>query len=169
MPDYEEYLSLLEERFRRDGFHTTKGISIEPYRLDLVAAKSSWELSKFGKMTRAVLVTKSQVEEPGSVLDFSSRATRYALDNRDSVLPRGFGGSLLSVPVLASEGFDEGLEKWVQQTLAKKHWAAFEFPVLVALGEQRIYYCRKTPVWGSAYYKGFQGFANKYLDPRVPA
>lgn len=167
MQDYEDYLSLLEGRLSEEGFHTTKGIPIEPYRLDLVAAKSSWELSKFGKMTRAVLVAKSQAQEPGSVLDFSSRSTKYALDNRDSVLPRGFGGSLLSVPVLASEGFDEELKRWSQRTLTKKHWAAFEFPVLVALGEQRIYYCRKTPIWGAAYYKGFRKFVDRYLDPRA--
>ncbi len=169
MQDYEKYLSLLQGRFSKEGFQTTKEISIEPYRLDLVAAKSSWELSKFGKMTRAVLVTKSQVQEPGSVLDFSSRSTRYALDNRDSLLPRGLGGSLLAVPVLASEEFDEELKRWIQQTLAKKHWAAFEFPVLVALGEQRMYYCRKTPLWGGAYYKGFRRFVDRYLDPRLPA
>jgi hypothetical protein len=87
------------------------------------------------------------------VKDFSARATKFSLDNRDSLLPRGFGGSLLSIPTIVSEGFGEEI----------KNWAAFEFPVLVSTLERQIYYYKKTPVWGAAYYRGFRKFVEEVL------
>ena len=164
MEEYNTFLEKLEQRFRTDGFEIKRKISLPPYQLDLLAAKSSWELSKFGKMTRFILVTSMDEVNTETLKDFSSVSTKYALDNRGSLLPRGLGGSLLSVPVIVSEDFEEELKKWVENTLVEKHWAAFEFPVIIPLKDRKIYYCKKTPIWGAAYYKGFRKFVDGQLS-----
>ena len=97
------------------------------------------------------------------VKDFSSRATKFSLDNRDSLLPRGFGGSLLSIPTIVSEGFGEEIKNWIARNRASRHWAAFEFPVLVSTVDRQIYYYKKTPIWGAAYYRGFRKFVEEVL------
>jgi len=164
MEGYNTLLEKLEQRLRTNGFEIKRKISLPPYQLDLLAAKSSWELSKFGKMTRIVLVTSMDKVNTETVRDFSSASTKYALDNRESLLPRGLGGSLLSVPVIVSEDFEEEVKKWMENTLAEKHWAAFEFPVIISLKDKKIYYCKKTPIWGAAYYGGFREFVETQLS-----
>ncbi len=89
MEGYNTFLEELEQRLGRNGFEIKRKISIPPYQLDLVAVKSSWELSKFGKMTRFFLVTSIGDVHAETIQNFSSVSTRYALDNRGSLLPRG--------------------------------------------------------------------------------
>lgn len=109
-------------------------------------------------MTRFVVASKVDSADIHLIQDFSSRVTKYALDNPGTVLPKGLGSSVLVVPVLVAEDFDEAVKKWAEETLAPKHWAAFEFPVLVSTRQRQVYYCRKTPAWGAAYYRGFRRF-----------
>jgi len=95
--------------------------------------------------------------------DFSSRATQFSLENRESLLPRGFGGSLLSVPTIVSMSFSDDVKDWIGKNRPPKHFAAFEFPVLVSTADRQIYYYQKTPIWGAAYYKGFRKFVEEVL------
>lgn len=163
MREIQSYLEKVKQRLAENGFEIKRRVSVPPYQLNLVAGKSSWELSKFGKITRFVLATSMDKVDIETLQDFSTRSTKYALDNRGSILPRGFGGSLLAVPVIISEDFEEALKKSIEETPAKKHWAAFEFPVLISLKDKRMYYCKKTPTWGAAYYRGFRKFVEKHL------
>jgi len=164
MKGYNTFLEKLEQKLYISGFEIKSKISLSPYQLDLLAVKSSWEVSKFGKMARFILVTSMEDVDTETLKDFSSISTKYAIKNRGSLLPRSLGGSLLSVPVIISEDFKVELKRWVENTLAKKHWAAFEFPVIISLKEKKIYYCKKNPIWGLAYYKGFRKFVEKQLS-----
>jgi len=164
MGKYDSYFDGLSRRLSADGFATRRAVGLDPYQLDIVAAKSAFEISKFGKMTRFILgASMESTINASTIQDFSSRSTRYALDNRNSLLPRGFGGSMLSVPVIVSEDFSEDLKEWISHTLAEEHWAAFEFPVLVSINTHQIHYCKKTPIWGAAYYRGFKKFVEERL------
>jgi hypothetical protein len=153
----------LAQRLSIDGFTVKRAVKVGPYLLDVVAARSMWEITKFGQMTRFILASALEGVDFRTVQDFSSHSTKFALDNRDSLLPRGLGGSLLSVPVIVSDDFNEGLKEWIGKTLAERHWAAFEFPVLIALRDRQIYYCTKMPIWGRAYYRGFRKFVEQQL------
>jgi len=137
--------------------------------LDIVASASAYEVSKSGKMTRFVIVSSmDNVANSDLVKDFSSSATKYSLDNRDSLLPRGFGGSLLSIPTIVSEGFNEEIKNWIGRNRAPRHWAAFEFPVLLSTVDRQVYYYKKTPIWGAAYYRGFRKFVEEVFGFSPP-
>jgi hypothetical protein len=152
------FLKLLERKLIGKGFEIKHDILIVPYKVDFIAVKTSLEASKFGKMTRAITIAYLENLDIGTIQSYSMASTKYALDNRDSLLPRGFGGSLLSLPVIVSDDFKIDIKLWMEKTLAEKHWAAFEFPVLISLKDKKIYYCKKTPIWGAAYYRGFRKF-----------
>lgn len=161
--EYQAFLGLLERKLAGKGFEIKRDILISSYQVDLIALKTSFEVSKFGKMTRTIAVTTFENVDIGTIQSFSMASTRYALDNRGSLLPRGLGGSLFSIPVIVSYDFDIDIKLWMEKTIVKKHWAAFEFPVLISLKDRKIYYCKKTPIWGSAYYRGFRKFVEENL------
>ena len=161
--EYQAFLRLLERKLAGKGFEIKRDILISPYQVDLIALKTSLEVSKFGKMTRTITVTSLENVDIGTIQSFSMASTKYALDNRGSLLPRGLGGGLLSIPVIVSDDFDIDIKLWMEKTLAEKHWAAFEFPVLISLKDRKIYYCKKTPIWGAAYYRGFRKFVEENL------
>jgi len=150
-----------EARVKR--FRDPARCHLQPYHLDLVAVRSRFELSKFGKMTRFMLVAKVSGVDASMVQDYSARTTKYALDNPHTGLPRGLGRGVLSIPVLVSEDFDDEVKRWITETLAPKHWAAFEFPVLISTSLRQLYYCKKTPIWGAAYYRGFRRFVETQI------
>jgi hypothetical protein len=153
----------LAGRLTSAGFSVRRDFDISPYRLDLLAGRSRFELSKFGKLTRFVAVSRGNSVDIARVQDFSARVNKYALDNPGTVLPRGFGGAVFVIPILVSEDFDETVKKWIANTSPPKHWAAIEFPVLVSTDQGRVYYCRKTPIWGAAYYRGFRKFVKSMI------
>ena len=161
---FDSFLNELSERFSRHGFSVKRGVRLDPYLLEIVAFASAYEVSKFGKMTRIVTVTSmDNVATSDLVKNFSSTAMKFCLDNRDSLLPRGFGGSLLSIPTIVSDGFPEEIKNWMGRNRAPRHWAAFEFPALVSIVDRQVYYYKKTPLWGAAYYGGFRKFVEEVL------
>ena len=164
LDEYQMFLSLLERKLSGKGFDIKKNITITSYKVDLIALKTSFEASKFSKMTRAFIVAFIENIDIGTIQSFSMASTKYALDNRGSLLPRGFGGGLLSIPVIVSDDSNIDIKLWMEKTIAEKHWAAFEFPVLISLKDKKIYYCKKTPIWGAAYYRGFRKFVEDNLS-----
>jgi hypothetical protein len=163
MESPDEYVHQLSQKLERQNFSVAYDGTAGDFHFDLVATKSEWELSKFGKMTRLIIVSTKNAIDKKAVQEYSSHATKYALEKGSSRPPRGMGGSVLSVPVIVSDDFPEDLKLWITESLMEKHWAAFEFPVLVSSTVRRIYYCKKTPVWGAAYYRGFRDFVEQEL------
>src|SRR5438128_5287773 len=113
-----ELLDNLSKTLASNGFVIQRNVDLQPYHLDLVAVRSRFELSKFGKMTRFVLVAKVSNVDARMVQDYSSRATKYALDNPHTGLPGGLGRSVLSIPVLVSEDFGDEVKRWMTETCA---------------------------------------------------
>jgi hypothetical protein len=163
------FLDDLAKRLTSAGFSVRRDFDIPPYRLDLLAGRCKFELSKFGNLTRFVAVSRGNLVDIARVQDFSARVSKYALDNPGTVFPRGFGGGVFVFPVLVSEDFDETVKNWITETSPPKHWAASEFPVLVSTGQGRVYYCRKTPVWGAAYYRGLRRFVESMVGNSQPS
>ena len=163
MNQYAEFFDQLAQRLGGEGFSVTRNVATSDYNFDMIAVRSAFELSKFGEMTRFIIAAAMNSVDAKTVQDYSSKSTKYALDNRNSLLPRGFGGSLLSVPVIVSDNFTDELKNWMTETLAEKHWSAFEFPVLISPKTRQIFYCKKTPLLGAVYYKGFRKFVEQKL------
>jgi hypothetical protein len=142
----------LSERFARNGFAISRQIGTKPYRLELVACKNNFGVFK-GRMTSFVMTTTMDAISKERVLDFSTRATRYALDNRTTFLPTEPGNSFLVVPVVVSDTVETEVTDWIKDAIFKKRWGTFEFPVLICNIEKATYYSQRTPLWGERFTK----------------
>ncbi len=93
------------------------------------------------------LITKEVLE------DFSSHCYKYALKNHKG-RPRGLQAGVGSIAILAGNNITEEAIKWCEKT-SKKHWSAFEIPVLYRPSEKLAVRYLKQPVWGRLYFPYF--------------
>ena len=75
---------------------------------------------------------------------------------------QGLQSGVASFALLSTSSIDEEARRWIQQT-PKKHWAAFEIPVIFDLNDKKIYCFNKSPFWGKMYYGFFRDFIEKYF------
>jgi hypothetical protein len=157
------FLDELAARLHAYGFTVHRDAPLDGFAIRILAWARRLELSKFGRMARVIAVTVMDPATPGSVERFSALATDFALHGGFATMPRGLGGAVLSVPAVAAERVDPETTEWIARFRAKKHWAAFEYPVLISLADRRLYHNRTTPFWGAAYYRGFRRFVEEVL------
>ena len=109
----------------------------------------------FAFMAEMPQVTQADIDE------FSAQAFEHARQNY-SGLPRGFQKGFVVYPALISHSIDAAAKRWVESE-SRKHFAAFEMPVLVDRQNGSLHYYPKTPLWGRMYYKTFRQFVEKYF------
>ncbi len=143
MAGRDSLLDELSDKFANREFSVTRAIETKPYRLEIVACKNTLGILR-ERMTCFVLVTTTDTIDKESVVDFSTRSTRYAIDNSGMFLPTEPGNSFLSVPVVVVDSVGANLIDWIKNATFKKHWGAFEFPVIMCITERATYYSQKT-------------------------
>ena len=157
--------SLLDElsnKFTKSEFTVTRDMETKPYRLEIVACKNAFGVFK-GRITCFIMVTTMDTVNKEKVLDFSTCAMRYAIDNSTVFLSSEPGNSFLIVPVVVSDTVGVELRDWIKSALFKKHLGTFEFPVIMCVIERATYYSQRTPLWGSAFYRSFREFVGDLL------
>lgn len=149
---YDNYLDQLYARFgKSERVEELRAISFyeEEFRVEWIATK----LKQYSFVASAEAITIELIE------NYSANCMQYALAHYKN-LPRGMQNAVVSNNVLVSSNIDDGAIKFVQSK-PKKHFAAFELPIIVDLAREKIYYCQKTPMWGAMYYKYFREYIAK--------
>jgi len=162
MIDYKNYINIASKRLLKDGFDIKQDRILD---MDVtIATKKIFKLTWFATQLN-IFVCMSNVDYISSDLikNFSSAALDYGIIFKEG-LPRGLQSGVVSFSVLASLSIDEDAIKWINKK-PKKHFAAFEFPVLYDLNNHEIYYYEKTPMWGAIYYGFFREFTLKNFKP----
>jgi len=72
--------------------------------------------------------------------------------------------TLLCYPVLVCETIPEDIQKFIQ-SYNPRHFAQFEFPVLVDATSGELYFFKGTPVWRAVMYAVLRDYANSLLRP----
>lgn len=98
-------------------------------------------------------ISKEIIEE------YSKICFEYSIKNYKG-LPRGLQNAVVSFTILASENIEEDAIKFAQER-PRKHFSAFEMPIIYDLNKKRLYYYGHTPVWGMIYYKYFREYIEK--------
>jgi len=161
--DLGDYLQLVHDRFSDDSFQLVQDIisDIEVTIATMQEFRLSWLASKmhyFGVYGLYEEITQPVIER------FSLDSFEYAKHNYTG-LPRGFQKGFASLSMLASLNVSLEAKNWVEK-YSKKHFAAFELPVIVDLSKSEIIYRKKKPLWGRMYYNTFHHFIEKYYAPR---
>ena len=59
-------------------------------------------------------------------------------------------------PFIITENIFAELANFMKSTYCPKHFGAAEFPSVIDLSTNYVYYYTTTPLWGYAYYSGFR-------------
>jgi hypothetical protein len=155
---------MVENRLASKGFTVKRDITIEafPQRFNLIGMEKGKIRFASVKLDRIVFALVVPFADKNEIVHFSNQCLEYALSH----FPRTLGAhnipdGLLSVSAMISNDFSDDLKSWVSNTSPKKHFLAYEFPVLVSLNDRKINYFRKTPILGASHYGGFRKFAEE--------
>ena len=166
--DQNTYLKTVYDKLRRDGFELSND---KIHEFDVVVAKKfkfTKQMNIFAIMGDANNISKDVIENFSKIsLDYTLKVLDYLEvklfvplvgETRTRIMEAAVG----SFALLVSSNIDEDAKQWVQQR-PKKHFAAFEIPVIFDLKKNEIYHYKKTPIWGAIHYRFFRNFIKKYF------
>lgn len=158
--DPNDYPNKVCKKFKQDNF------KLENDKMDsfdvTIATKSKFKLSWFAtRMHFFAIYGFSKNISRETIENYSKSCLNYAVKNKKG-LPRGLQTGLTSFALLFSPEVSEEAKKFAQKR-PKKHFAAFEMPIIFDLKENKLYYCDENQLWGSIYYKTFKEFINRYF------
>lgn len=88
-----------------------------------------------------------------AIENFSKNCLEYSLKNQKG-WPRGLQAVVGSIAVLQCSAMDSGAREFCEKP-SKKHWSAFEIPVLYNIDEKKPIRYIKAPIWGTIYFPFF--------------
>ncbi|MBI1915425.1 MAG: hypothetical protein HYS12_11915 [Planctomycetes bacterium] len=158
------YVSVLQERLVAEGYDLEGDVAFRGQGFRWVAKKQRFELGKFGFVEYFVLLTQYSEVDAQSLREFSADAFGYAALKHT---PRKYRlpVALFVFPVIVAASVEEKAIRSLEEDAPAKHFGAFEFPVVYDLHSGTIYFHRKTPFWGRAYYKGMRKLAERLFAP----
>ena len=153
--DRDTYFRSVYDRLIADGFEMNRD-KIGDLFVD-IAKKKEFRLKWMAtKLNIFVIMSNVNSISKDLIQWFSSVSLEYTITYKTG-LPRGVQSGAGCFALLVSTNVNEDAKRWVQQK-PKKHFAAFEMPVICDLSNNQIYYCQKTPIWGAIYYNFFREF-----------
>ena len=78
-------------------------------------------------------------------------------------LVRGLQFGYMIIPIIAANNVGESLQKYVTD-MPSKHWALFEFPVVIDLAGNQVHYFKKTPAWGAFFFSDMRNVVETYIE-----
>ena len=85
--------------------------------------------------------------------EYSKDCFEYSLKNHKG-WPRGLQAGVGSIAILQGSVVDNEAKEFCER-LSKKHWSAFEIPVLYDIVEKKAVRFIKKPIWGTIYFPFF--------------
>ncbi len=146
---YEYYLEKIKSRYGNDNY--VDKLKVHQFYDEKFEIK--WAATKLKQYS---FVGYTETITPELLEAFAGECTSCALDIYKG-LPRGMQNAVVSFAVLAGENITQDAMDYIKKA-PKKHWAAFEMPVIADLKNEKIYYFEKTPMWGAIYYKYFRSY-----------
>lgn len=150
----ENYLSHILSRSKQLGFvefHQQP----QNFQANLILHRKEFVIGMFSMVDTFYVIMQAPINlDQIRFQTFGKQVFQFALENKNP-WPRGLGGGAVAYPVLIADSVPENVRLFAE-SYCPKHWASFEFPVLVDLSERSIYYYPNTPAWGAFYYRMFQ-------------
>ncbi|MCB0721107.1 MAG: hypothetical protein KDC42_02280 [Ignavibacteriae bacterium] len=161
--DFKDYLNSLDGWMKYWSFE--KQTLQQGLEVDAMFYRGRIEGTKFGKVDSYAFIK----HVPDNInadwaRTYSNNLFEYASRVRSGP-PLGFGAMLIVYPLLVVENISNDLYQWSQK-YCPKHFAASEFPSILSLTTQDLYYYPKTPIWGALYYSDFRNQSQQCFSPK---
>lgn len=132
---------------------------------DIVYRRTKYEFTKFGKADYYVCCKLNPEKiNPNDFSEYSSKMFSMASAHRKSGLPLSFGTMMIVYPLIVTENISAELVNYINN-YCPKQFAAAEFPSVLDINTQNLYYYPATPIWGAAYYANFRKEVNSFFSP----
>ena len=151
--EYSEYLSSVQANFTEEENVIINGCDVKMFRETKFNMKwLATKLKMFSFITHFDNVTLNDISQ------YSDACMKYSL-NAYKGFPRGLQNGVVCFGLIASENVDADAAAFAKMR-PKKHFAAFEMPIIFDLSDSSIHYFEKTPMLGAIYYK----FIREYIE-----
>lgn len=154
MIEYDAYLEMVKEKYQASQFIS----ELNAYEFYEDQFELAWLATKLKQYTYVTLQDNVKVED---IQTYSKNCMKYSLKNYKG-LRRGLQVGVVSFHVMVGYQIDKEAITWVLQQ-PKKHFAAFEMPILIDLTAEQVYFYPSTPLWGAIYYKHFREYIMSHL------
>ncbi|WP_157956117.1 hypothetical protein [Flavobacterium kingsejongi] len=140
---------LLEQEMDYIGEVTINGISCAVgYSKKFKWSWMATQLNTFVFMAQTEdTIAKNTIEK------FSSSCLEYAIKNNKG-WPRGLQSAVGSIAILQSKNVDRSASDFCER-FSKKHFSAFEIPIVFDSTKSIAYRYHQKPLWGKIYYPFF--------------
>jgi len=154
---YQEYISSVKTRFESTKTDKIGGFDVDVAFFEIF--KWKWLATKLKIFSYISYVEKIDQK---TISDFSDACFLTSKKNYKG-LPRGVQNGFASFIVIVSEDIDVDAIAFAESR-PKKHFAAFDMPVVVDLKNEKIYFYHGKQIWGSIYYRFFREFIIRNFD-----
>ena len=100
-----------------------------------------------------LMIVVGETDQPitgGLISDFSLASFQYATRNHKG-WPRGLQAGVGSIAILKGGNISHEAVAFCQ-LLSRKHWSAFEVPVICDVQNRQYYRFQSNPLWGRIYF-----------------
>ena len=145
---YNDYIAMVGSRFSSKNEITLEHFYATQFYSEKMGLTTKLKLYSF--------VSYLPFIAENDIVNYSNECLARALNDYKG-LPRGFQNGVGSFNVLVSERVTPEAIIYAKAT-PKKHFAAFEMPIVYDLSQSKLYYFEHTPMWGAIYYKFIRKF-----------
>jgi hypothetical protein len=161
-PAVSRYLAVLDGRLASAGFEPAGNSPI--LGLERSLRRKKFQLLQVGMVTTFCGVKCADFLSDTRLLDaYNKSLFDHALRNKGFFARNAFQ-SVLVYQVIITEGAGPEVQRYLD-SYWPKHWMAFEFPVVVDIGANRILSHSGTPIWGLAFHGAFKKEAATLFSP----
>jgi hypothetical protein len=158
-----DYLSTVTERLKADGFRIKENITYKNQIFRCVAKRTRFQPEFFGFAEFFFIFAEFPTLNRASLKEFSSKCFRYATWHRS--VPSPLFARVICYPVALCNATGTDITESIHSNTPRRHWSAIEMPVVYNPKTRRLYYFKKTPFVGSAYWDYLRAMIISMLSP----
>lgn len=160
-----DYLSIVLERLKADGFSISEGIHYKRYSFKYVAKRARFQIEFFG-FAEFLFIFKEFPDIDRKLLrEFSDVCYKYAC--RTKIIP--FANVPFDYaycfPVALVHKLDEATAQAIRSEDPPRLFAGYEMPVICDLAAKKIYYSEQNPIRSALAHEYFRGMVRSMLSP----
>ena len=161
-----DYLTLFKDRFENDNIYFGQKLIGDKYTVELAYIKEFRFLWFATQLNTFISVCRFEGEITKNVIeDYSTMAFKYSIKNHKG-WPRGLQAGVGSISVLIGDSVTDEATGFCEK-LSKKHWSAFEIPVIIDLSKKKTISFIKKPLWGAVYFPYLKKLIETKIDSLI--
>lgn len=126
-------------------------VTIDGHECEMVYIKKFKLVWFASRLNLFIIIRKTDEVIDKKLIDsFSRSCYQYALNNYKGI-PRGFQAAVASIAILKGKNVDDSAIKFCEYDL-RKHWSAFEIPVVYDTDRKVGFRFKSKPAWGYLFF-----------------